>query len=314
MIKSNCHSFMDNSISVIIPSRSPQYLQRTVTDLLDKSSGSVEVIVVLDGIWPEPMLKDDKRVRIIHQGEVHNNRGMRAAINAGMALARGEYVCKVDEHIMMAEGWDEALKEDCQDKDVVVPRRYRLDPEKWENISDGRNPIDYMYLTNPFMRPGDKTNGLRGKEWKEKFAERKDVLYDDLMTCQGSFYFMKKAWWDKMFPNGMDEVGYGKFTGEAQEIGNTSWLMGGRMMVNKKTWYSHLWKGKGGKGYGFSRAQYKDHQEHSERGRKFAVNYWLTTKDYERDFTCLMEHFWPVPTWPDDWKEFIIKELKTYPK
>jgi hypothetical protein len=36
-------------LSCIIPSRSAQYLRKTVTDLLDKAEGDVEVIVVYDG-------------------------------------------------------------------------------------------------------------------------------------------------------------------------------------------------------------------------------------------------------------------------
>lgn len=297
-------------VSVIIPSRDDRYLQKTINDLLAKATGEIEVIVVLDGIWH--IIKDDPRVIVVHHGLVDNNYGMRASINAGMNIAKGEYVCKVDEHIMMDTGWDEKLKADCKDNWVVVPRRKRLDPDKWENIEDGRDPIDYMYLTNPFMRPGDKTNGLRGKEWREKYNERKDVLIDDLMTTQGSFYFMKKSWWDTMFPNGMDEEKYGPFTSEAQEIGNTSWFMGGKMVVNKKTWYSHWWKGSRGKGYKFTTKQYDEHQKYSELGRVNAVTHWLTTKEYKHDFEWMMNHFWPVPTWPENWQEFVKEQLKSY--
>src|SRR3990167_11142547 len=106
---------MKNGLSVIIPSRQPEYLQKTIDDLLLKARGEIEVIVVLDGYWPEPMLRDDQRVKIIHQGAVHDNPGMRAAINAGMSVADGEYVMKIDEHCMMDEGFDEKLKADCQD-------------------------------------------------------------------------------------------------------------------------------------------------------------------------------------------------------
>ena len=121
-------------LSVIIPSRSDTYLSKTVDDLLNKAKGEIEVIVSLDGYWPNPMLRDDKRVRVIHQGVVDNNRGMRAAINAGLALARGEYVMKCDEHTMWDEGFDLKLIEDCLEHDVVVPRRYRLEPESWTII------------------------------------------------------------------------------------------------------------------------------------------------------------------------------------
>lgn len=300
-----------STTSVIIPSRSDQYLQKTVDDLLNKAKGEVEIIVVLDGRWSE--LRDDKRVVIVHQGTQHDNFGMRAGINAGMSIAKGEYVIKIDEHCMMDEGWDEKLKADCEDNWVVIPRRYRLDPDKWENIEDGRRPIDYMYLTNPFMRPGDKTNGLRGQEDKQRFDERKDILIDETMSWQGSCYFTKKTWWDTLFPEGLEDDLYGPFTSEAQEIGNKTWLMGGKLMVNKKTWYSHWWKGKKGKGYGFSNSQYVKHQAETERGRQYTIDYWLTTKDYKYDFNWLMEKFSPVPTWPEDWKGYILEKTNEEP-
>src|SRR3990167_2288800 len=181
--------------SVIIPSRSPQYLQKTVDDLLSRAKGEVEVIVVMDGIWPEPMLKDDKRVIIIHQGEIHNNRGMRAAINAGMAIAKGEYVMKCDEHVMFDQDWNEKLKADCQDDWVVVPRRKRLDPDKWEIIVDDRADVDYMFISYPYQTPYDRRSGLYGGGIdKQRTIDRKDVLVDDTMSMQGSCYFMKKAY------------------------------------------------------------------------------------------------------------------------
>jgi glycosyltransferase involved in cell wall biosynthesis len=297
------------SLSVVIPSRSDQYLQKTVDDLLRNAEGEIEVIVSLDGYWPNPILTDDKRVRVIHQGTFHNSYGMRAAINAGMAIAKGEYVMKCDEHTLWEKGFDLKLKADCLEHDVVVPRRYRLDPEKWEIINDGRNPVDHMYLTNPFMRPGDKTNGLRGQEWKERFEANKYILYDESMSTQGSAYFMRRAHWEEVIKD-MDDVNYGPFTSEAQEIGLKTQLSGGRLMTNKKTFYAHWWKGKNGKNYGFSQAQYKQHGEETERGRLYSIRYWLTTKDYMHDFTWLMEKFWTVPTWPENWREFIPEQLE----
>ena len=56
-------------LSVIIPSRNNEYLQRTIDDLLEKAEGEIEIIVVLDGYWPSPMLVHDIRVSIIHHGE-----------------------------------------------------------------------------------------------------------------------------------------------------------------------------------------------------------------------------------------------------
>lgn len=292
-----------NGVSVIIPSRVDTYLQKTIDDLLAKAEGWVEIIVVLDGYWTDPVLKNDPRVKIVHQGTIHDNLGMRAAINAGMSLAEGEYVMKIDEHCMVDQGWDTKLKADCEDDWMVIPRRYRLDPDKWEVIEDGRPPIDYMYIAYPYERPYDRRCGLYGGGIdKQRHIDRKDELIDDTMSWQGSCYFLKKAYWDKLL-HPMDDENYGKFNHEAQELGFKVQLSGGRLVVNKKTWYAHWHKGKSGKGYGFSREQYKKHETDKEKARRYAIDYWLTTKDYKHDFAWLIEQFNP-PGW-DNWQERI---------
>lgn len=289
-------------LSVIIPSRVDTYLQRTIDDLLEKAEGEIEIIVVLDGYWTQ--LKDDPRVIIVHQGEVHDNFGMRAAINAGMALARGEYVMKIDEHCMVDGGYDLKLAADCADDWLVVPRRHRLDADQWLLIEDGRPPVDYMYIAYPYERPYDRRCGLYGGGIdKQRHIDRANELIDDTMSMQGSCYFMKKAYWDKLFPDGLDEENYGKFNHEAQEIHFKVQLSGGRFVVNKKTWYAHWHKGKNGKGYGFSREQYRKHETEKEKARRYAIDYWLTTQDYEHDFGWLIDKFNP-PGW-ENWKERI---------
>ncbi len=295
-------------LSIIIPSRQPEFLQKTVDDLLAKAEGEVEVIVCGDGVWP--ILRSDPRVVIFHHGEVHDNVGMRGSINAGMQLARGEYVMKTDEHTMMDQGYDVKLITDCTDKMVVIPRRKRLDPETWTLIEDGRPPVDYMYVEYPYLKPFDKTQGLHGAEWKR--PERSDILVDDTPTMQGSCYFMKKSYWDELFPDGLDEESYGTFTQEAQEISNKVWLSGGRVVVNKKTWYAHFHKGRKGKGYGFTREQYKKHLVGTEKGRVYSIDYWLNTKDYQHDWNWFVTGKFPdMPGWSKDWRERVERDKLT---
>lgn len=299
-------------VSIIIPSRSPEYLQKTIDDLLGKAEGEVEVIACLDGIWPNEveMPRDDPRVILFHHGEVHNNKGMRASINAGMALARGDYVMKCDEHTMVGQGYDKILAADCEDDWVVIPRRKRLIPDTWTLQEDGRPDIDYMYVEYPYAKKLDKTQGLHGAEWKR--PDRADILIDDTPTMQGSCYFMKKSYWDKLFPGGLDDQNYGPFTQEAQEISMPVWLSGGRVVVNKKTFYAHYHKGKRGKGYGFSTEQYMRHTEWNERGRIYCINYWLYTKAFLHDFKWFVSEKFPtMPGWDEDWERRIAEDSKT---
>lgn len=294
---------MNDKVSIIIPDRNGQpYLQQTIDDLLQKAEGDIEIIVAADGIWPNPVLKDNPKVTLIHFGEVHNNLGMREAINKGVNISTGKYIMKIDEHCSVGQGFDRILKQHCKANWVVIPRRKRWDAEEWKLIEDGRPDIDYMYLEYPFLKPFDKTQGLHGAEWKRSNREKYPV--DDTPTMQGSCYFMHRSYWDELFPNGLDADNYGTFTQEAQEISMAAWFSGGRVVVNKLTYYAHFHKGKRGKGYGFSNEQYKKHMQGTERGRLYCIDKWLNTKDYMHDFDWFINEKFPtMPGWEGNWKE-----------
>ncbi len=75
-----------SKVSIIIPSRNERFLPQTVDDIFRNAAGDIEVIVVLDGYWPDPILADRPNLTLIHFSQA---RGMRPAINAGAAAARG---------------------------------------------------------------------------------------------------------------------------------------------------------------------------------------------------------------------------------
>lgn len=296
-------------LSVIIPSRVEAYLQKTIDELLSKAEGEIEIIVVLDGYWPVVPVKADPRVTVVHHGMQHDSFGMRTGINTGMSLAKGTHVMKIDEHCVVDQGFDVKLRADCEGNWMVIPRRYRLDATNWSIVEDGRPPVDYNYVTYPYLRINDPACGLHGAEWKR--PERAEILIDDTVTCQGSCYFTTKKWWfEKIAP--MDTVLYGQFINEAQEISFKTWLGGGRVVVNKKTWYAHLHKGKEGKGYGFSNAQYRTHQAERNRGRKACIDFWVNNKwdKRERDWEWLVNYFNPMPTWGEQWKKDLERDVE----
>lgn len=295
-----------SKLSVVIPHRVDQYLNKTIEDLLAKAKGEIEIIVVADGVWPSKIV-DDKRVIYIHQGTVHNAPGMREAINKGMSIASGDYVMKIDEHCMVSEGFDLELIKNCEEHWVVIPRRLRLDADKWELIEDGRPPVDYMHIDYPYNKPFDSTQGLHGAEWRQRHYDRKDIMIDDTPSMQGSCYFMTKKHWDEVIKD-METEKYGAFTMEAQEIGMKTWLTGGRVVVNKNVTYAHHHKGKRGKGYGFSSKQYEVFMAAKEKGRQYAIDYWLTTTDFKYNWDYFMSIFPDMPGWGTDWKARIEQD------
>jgi glycosyltransferase involved in cell wall biosynthesis len=283
-----------SKLSVIVPARNELFLAPTILDLLDKATGDVEVIVVLDGYWPDPPLEDRENLIILHRGEPM---GMRPAINAAAAIAKGDYLLKCDAHCMFAPGYDEALKADCDGDWVVIPGRYSLDPENWAIDNNGKARRDYHYLDFPHPdKPHDA--GMHGVEWPQRSKERvgnPEYDVDDNMSFQGSCWFMHKAWFDR-FLGGLHSDGYGNFSQEPQEIGNKTWLGGGAVKVNKKTWYAHLHKGKR---YG---RMYSQSQSEIIAGHLWSSRHWMNNEEpgMIHPMSWLIEKFMPLPGWPED--------------
>lgn len=279
-------------ISVLIPSRNEKFLTKTIEDLLAKAVGEIEVIANIDEAWPEKLV-DDKRVTYIHPGRP---RGMRGGTNDCVAVAEGEYVLKTDGHCMFAPGFDKTLLADMQDNWIVIPGRYSLDAENWVIEKNGKSMRDYHYLCYPDPHK-DHDMGMHGVEWPQRSKERHDPKYDidDTMSFQGSCWFMKKKWFTD-FLHGMDEERYGPFAQEPTEIGLKTWLGGGAIKINKKTWYAHLHKGKRyGRMYNIDEGEIV--AKHNDSAR-----HWMNNEEpgMIHKIDWLVEKFWPVPTWPED--------------
>lgn len=285
-------------VSVIIPSRNEKFLNNTVADVLLKARGEIEVIVILDGYWPTPPLPDDDRVRIIHRGQ---SLGMRNGINSAVAIARGEYLFKLDAHCMLDEGFDVKLAQDCEDNWVVIPRRKRLDADNWCVADVGKPDVDYEYLSFPDNPADFGGPGLNGRIWTQRILDRRDkpeFNIDDNLSFQGSAWFMKKSYFE--FLELMDEKNYGTFWNEAQEVGFKAWLSGGAVKINKNTWYAHLHKGKvHGRGYNLDHSQLPIGAGYTKQ--------WMYRKNWHKQtlpFTWLIDKFNP-PTWPTNYKDVL---------
>lgn len=289
-------------LSVVIPSRNEKYLKKTILDLLEKSVEEIEIIAVLDGYWPDRQdIVDHKSVHYIH---FTKPRSMRNAINKGVSIARGEYIMKTDAHCMFGHGFDKILRESCRDDYVVVPTRRRLNPETWQLTEEKKPPINYMYLAYPEDPTVWGGPSLQGKEWRERnlSGELRILDIDNLMTAQGSCWYMKKSYYE--FLELMDEKNYGEFGKEMQEIGLKCWLSRGRMIRNKNTYYAHWHKTKkDGRGYSLNRGEFKKASDYTRR--------WINEKMWHKQtmtFGTLIDIFWPIPGWPEDWKEKNAKK------
>jgi glycosyltransferase involved in cell wall biosynthesis len=253
-------------LSVIIPSYKDPLIHPTIDSLLRQSAlgDQMEVIAVLDGYWPEKPIIEDDRVKIVHLGK---NSGMREAINAGVRVAKGEYLMRTDEHACFGDRYDLILTSQCEPNWIVTPRRYFLDPVKWEVMDIP--PVDYMKLKIVGYERGKKFSGV---EWDR--PDRKDVPIDETMAMQGSCWLMPHKWWDDVIGE-LQTEGYDTHYQDSHEMVFKTWKAGGKLMVNKNTWHAHKHRdfprthGYGGekadKCFAYSLSVWKDYYEQEIR-------------------------------------------------
>jgi hypothetical protein len=251
-------------LSVIIPSYKDPLLVKTIDSLLENSElgeNGLEIIGVMDGYWPSFELSEDPRVRYVHLGK---NRGMRGAINAGVAVSRGEFIMRLDEHCCFGKGYDRILTETCEPNWIVTARRFFLDSVKWEVMD--LPPVDYEKLV---VQDGKK---FAGQRWGSRTEERKNIMIDETMAMQGSMWVMPRTWWDKVIGE-LQTEGYGPHYQDSTEVIMKTWKAGGKLMLNKNTWFAH-------KHRSFPRTHNNGTPENpamAEEGWKYALDTW---KDY----------------------------------
>jgi|SRR3990167_1604037 len=296
--------------SIIIPSCNEvattnegiNVLQRTVQDVYENATGDFEVIVGFNG--PEYQdFPDYPNFRVLRMPE---NIGIKAMINILAIIAKGTYLYKSDAHCSFGKGFNEILEADMQDDWIVTPRFYVLDAKTWK-WQDERF-YDYFYLCCPFTDP----RGFRfkaGGHWPERTAQRDDTKQatldgyiprwqiDETPQFHGSGWFVNRDFFlNKLggFPL-IDPMGHAQ---EPPNLGLKTWFLGGKVMVNKKTWYAHMHQDGPAKGYRYTRDQERVSYD-------IWANYWMKDPKIE----LFIEKFMPMPSWPENWRD-LLKEWR----
>jgi glycosyltransferase involved in cell wall biosynthesis len=280
-------------VSIIIPARNekPENLERTIKSIYENATGDFEIIVGFDGKPYQIIEKIDNRYQAVF---FPNIVGIKTNINTLASMATGKYIYKSDAHCAFGKGFDEILVNDMQDDWIMMPRFYVLNGETWQ-WQDERF-YDYFYLCCPFT---DK-RGFRfkaGGHWPEKTQEKLETLIDETPQIHGSGWMMTRDRFFELggFPN-IDPHGHAQ---EPIWLALKNWLAGGKVMVNKKTWYAHLHQQGDKRGYHMDKAQ-------EDRSYKLAVDFFMGDKWFEGskyDMEWFINKFYPMPTWPINWKE-----------
>jgi hypothetical protein len=128
---------------------------------------------------------------------------------------------------------------------------------------------------------------------------------DDTMTLQGSCWFAEKDYFMKHvgYLDDSPET-YSTFAGDQLELGLKYWLGGGKVKVNKKTWYAHLFKNK--KWYADKPVEKREKRKiKNVSGYEWSTKHWMNDEEPNMiyPFSWLVDKFWPIPGWPSDWKD-----------
>jgi len=280
-------------LSIIIPARNEIYLEKTIKNVLDNAEGEIEILVVLDGYIPEPqIIMNDERVIFIHNKE---SIGQRQSINQAAKIAKGKYIMKLDAHCAVDKGFDVKLAQDCEYDWTVIPRMYNLDVLSWQPKLHKRT--DYMYI-------GLRENGELRAEYYDKQPDT-DKEIDNIMCCMGPCFFMQK---DRFWELGGCDENHGGWGSQGIEVACKAWLSGGRLVVNKKTWFAHWFRGGGVPEGHTSGFPYHLSGKAVEHARAYSKDLWLNNKwdKQVRNFDWLLNKFSP-PNW--NMKQDKINEL-----
>ena len=312
-------------LSVIIPARCEEWLNRTVADVLAHAKADTEIIVILDGAWPNEPIEQHEHVHVAY---VPASIGQRAATNLGARISTADYVMKLDAHCSVAEGFDVELIRAAKElgPDVTqIPAQHNL--HVFDRVCQGCGRRDYQGPTDvPCVACGE-TNWRKEVVWNAKRRRTEfwhldaDLRFQygageyqksdaakgeiaDVMTSLGACVFLSRDFYWKL--GGFDEsIGsWGQF---GQELACKTWLSGGRHVVNKRTWFSHCFRTQG-HDFGFPYPISGVEQEHArQRSREI----WLKDQwpGAVRPLRWLVDKFWPVPGWTEEQREALPRDV-----
>lgn len=320
-------------LSVLIPSRSEMFLSRTIEDVLGHIEADTEVIAVLDGQWTEPGIPQHERVNVIY---VPESIGQRAATNQACRLSKARYVMKIDAHCTFDQGFDRKMIEvfkETGDNVTMVPTMRNLWAFDWKCYHCGWKK--YQGPTPEKCEQCGKTDKIRRKmmwigkespqsnsycfdsephfqyfnEYTKRLEYKKDLEEKGLtetMSLQGScFMATREKYWELEL---CDEK-LGNWGNQGIEVAVKTWLSGGRVLVNHKTWYAHMFRTQGGD-FGFPYPQSGDEVQKTKNKVKdlFWNNKWPKQK---YPLSWLVEKFWPVRGWTqEDWDNLKKNEVE----
>ena len=300
---------MKYSLAILIPSRNEEFLSKTIQDLVDNTSEQTEILIGLDGKWADPGVIDHPRVTIVYYPE---SIGQRAMTRRLARITNAKYIAKTDAHCAFDKDFDvkmlEAFKETGDDVTMVpIMRNLHVfdwvcktcgmrsyqgpEPTQCRNEECANDPqkfekdIVWIPKTSPQSTAYRFNKELRFKYFPELRRRQTGDLVET-MSLQGSFFMMTK---ERYFDLDIDDESLGSWGMQGSSVALKTWLSGGRVICNTRTWYAHLFRTQ----HGFS-FPYPQDGKGQARAIKTVQDVFMNNKweKQTRPLSWLLEKFW----------------------
>ena len=302
---------MTYDLSILIPARNEIFLKNTIEDILQNIEGNTQVIAVLDGYWPDPPIKDDSRVILIHHSE---SIGQRAACNEAARVSQAKYIAKCDAHCAFDKGFDVKLMAQMRDNWTVVPIMRNLWAFDWvcpdghrryqgqsgvcgECGKETTRDMKWIGKANPSSDSycfDSEPHFQYFKAWRKspQYQEQLKTGLTETMSLQGSCFMCTR---DKYWELGICDENFGSWGSQGIEVACKTWLSGGRVVCNHKTWYAHMFRTQGGD-FSFP---YQQKESKVQEAKSYARDLFFNNKWSKATYplSWLIDKFMPIPGW-----------------
>jgi hypothetical protein len=306
---------MTYDLSILIPARNEMFLSKTVDDLLSNIEGNTEIIVGLDGVWANPPLVDDKRVSLVFYP---NSIGQRGMTNQLARLSTAKYLMKVDAHCAFDKGFDVKMMAEMHDDWTMIPTMRNLHVFDWVCAEGHRRyqgpsgncgvcgkPTIRDVVWIPKRSPQSNSYCFDAEphfqyfnDWPKRPEGKGEIT--ETMSIQGSFFMVTR---DKYWELNLSDEAFGSWGSQGIEVACKTWLTGGKVMVNHKTWYAHLFRTQGGDfGFPYEQSGKQIGKAKNYARELFFEQKWNHPKWDKKNFPLskLVTKFWPVKGWTDE--------------
>lgn len=202
---------MDSLVSIIIPMYNVEkYIAKCITSVLNQSYTNIEIILVNDAstdctlLVCEEYIKRDKRFKLIKN---EKNSGLAYSRNAGLIIARGDYILFVDSDDWIHEDMVKTMLEIAilKNADIVLCDYIRTRSEKVEKIIpeigtvvelSGKEAIKKIYdvkAIQPSVLYTVAWNKLYKREILGEISFPYGMLFEDQASTFQFFYNSKKV-------------------------------------------------------------------------------------------------------------------------